>query len=346
MKIRQSNIELLRIISIFLILVVHSDFLILGSPTEIDFKIDPVSSMTRTIFEMLSVICVNIFVFISGWFSIRFSIKGIFKLLFQIFFLQSLLYLILLILNKESFCFGDIKGIFMLDRYFWFVKAYIGLVIISPIINTFVKFAPLKATAIVLLSYYIFQTTYAWFTDGAWFLSSGYCITSISAIYLLARFIRTYTDRNGMKYDFKNKYKYLWLYLFLAIFNSGLYFLSFKIPGGNYFRDRLIYYTSPIVIFQSICLFMFFLRIKLKQNNVINWIAASSFAVFIVHATHGMKYYALICEYIYSEYSGIICISLLFIMMLGIYIMSILFDYPRKIIWNWLEHHIPDYKIE
>lgn len=40
-KIRQSNMELLRIIAMFLILIVHSDYYSLGAPNKVDIIVAP-----------------------------------------------------------------------------------------------------------------------------------------------------------------------------------------------------------------------------------------------------------------------------------------------------------------
>ncbi len=150
---RQSNIELLRIISIFLILVVHADFLILGTPTFEELQISPTSTIARVFFEMISIICVDVFVIISGWFGIRASLKGLCKLLFQVMFILTVIYVCTLITKQSTFSIWGILGIFMLDDYFWFVKAYIILFILSPIINAFANNASKKSIAIILIAF-------------------------------------------------------------------------------------------------------------------------------------------------------------------------------------------------
>lgn len=231
---RQSNIELLRILSIFLILIVHADFLIIGTPNTEEIIANPLSTTTRVFFEMISIICVDIFVFISGWFGIHFSLRGIFKLIFQIIFIQSLIYLFSSITGHGQF---SIFGLLMLDKSFWFIKAYIGLYILSPLINNFVKNSTTKSIIIILLSYYTFQTIYAWITDGAWFLNGGYCITSLSAIYLLARFMQNNITIDNYKLSLKgnanhkyltirNKYIFLIAFLLITSLNTSLFLLK------------------------------------------------------------------------------------------------------------------------
>lgn len=83
---RLSNFELLRLISMFMVLIVHSNFQALGTPTSTDLLQTPTISTLRIILQSLTLVCVNIFILISGWFGIRFSYKGTLQLLFQTLF--------------------------------------------------------------------------------------------------------------------------------------------------------------------------------------------------------------------------------------------------------------------
>lgn len=82
-KLRQSNIELLRIISMLLVLMVHADFTSIGTPSRDLMLVSPGQFTFRVLVEFLSVLCVDIFVVISGWFSIRLSVRGLCNYLWQ-----------------------------------------------------------------------------------------------------------------------------------------------------------------------------------------------------------------------------------------------------------------------
>ena len=191
-KERMSNIELLRVISIFLILVTHADFWALGEPSLSEVGSAFLPSFTRIFFESLSIICINIFVLISGWFSIHASLKGIFKLLFQVFFMLLLIYAIYILLGWDTFNLHSLSQCFIVGHEFWFIKAYLGLVILSPALNSFVEYASEKILRIVLVVFFTYQCLYAWITPGAWFLHYGYSVTSFAGLYLLARYFRRY----------------------------------------------------------------------------------------------------------------------------------------------------------
>ena len=86
-SIRQSNIELLRILSMFFVLIGHINGLIIGLPNKEFFTLDLSSSFLRVLIQGISVVGVNIFVLISGWFGIKTSLKGGSAFIFQFLFL-------------------------------------------------------------------------------------------------------------------------------------------------------------------------------------------------------------------------------------------------------------------
>ena len=121
-KLRSSNIELLRIISMFLVLIVHADYFSLGAPTITEITDKPLSSFARILFESLSILCVNVFVFISGWFSIKPNFKRVTNFLFQCLFFLIGIYTVCLILGLTQLSLKGIAGCFFMLRWNWFIK--------------------------------------------------------------------------------------------------------------------------------------------------------------------------------------------------------------------------------
>ena len=132
---RQSNFELLRLVAMFLVLVVHADFSSLGEPSLRDFQSDIVGSTLRVFIESLSIVCVNVFILISGWFGIRQSLKSFCNFLFQCFFFLGGTYTCLVVLNRTPLNLSGLLTCFGLNN--WFIMSYLGLFILAPIINPF-----------------------------------------------------------------------------------------------------------------------------------------------------------------------------------------------------------------
>lgn len=92
--VRESNIELLRNISMFMILVIHANFVSLPKIEYSELMTNTIPSVSRFFIESLGIVAVNVFVFISGWFGIKTRTKSV----------LSFIYLILWYLMGGGFC--------------------------------------------------------------------------------------------------------------------------------------------------------------------------------------------------------------------------------------------------
>lgn len=84
--------ELLRIVSMLMVLLLHANFLVFGTPTVADATCQPVATFIRLFFESVSIVGVNLFVFISGWYGIKAKLRRIAAFLFQVFFFVAVCY--------------------------------------------------------------------------------------------------------------------------------------------------------------------------------------------------------------------------------------------------------------
>lgn len=192
---RLSSIELLRIIAMLLVLVIHAnqwnDKIQL-----LNLRENPVSSVTTIFLQTLSCVCVNVFVLISGWFRIKFSYKGLFRFIFQCLFFLCGIYTVMVCLQLKDFNVQGIMGCFFLLKWNWFIKVYLLLYIISPILNRFIENTNRKELERILLLFYLFQTVYGFLTDAAFFFEWGLSLTSFVGLYLLAQYVRKYHYNN------------------------------------------------------------------------------------------------------------------------------------------------------
>ena len=81
---RQSNIELLRLIIMFFVLVLHTNYLSIGEP-HIN-EISSIEFIIRNFIESFNFIAVIVFVLISGYFSIRLKRESIANYIFIVIF--------------------------------------------------------------------------------------------------------------------------------------------------------------------------------------------------------------------------------------------------------------------
>lgn len=332
---RQSNIELLRIISMVMILILHADLYANGSPSANEIISSPFSSWLRVHAECLSIVAVNVFIIISGWFGINFKYKSIWSLLYQCLFYGLLIMVIVYFYDSSRLTITHIIQQLYLAEGYWFVISYIGLIILSPILNLFAEKADHKSFSIVLISFFIFQTIYGWVMFDEAYFKYGYSLASFIGLYLLARFARRFKSRI---FEMKNSLNFI-IYICISIILTILY-LGITLTGHQgvieAMRYKVISYNNPLVIIESLYLFLLFNKIKI-HNRIINWAATSCLSIYLIHCNPLLfNDYLSIMKYLGSFAPGLLCVCLILILIIIITISCILIDKIRLKTWNFV----------
>ena len=332
-KERLSNIELLRLLAMFLVLVVHADFFSLSTPTQDDVISTPASAFLRFFFESLSIVCVNVFVLISGWFGIRSNVKGFCNFIFQCLFFLVGIYIVMLIFGLTSLSAKGIAGCLVLLKWNWFIKAYMGLYILSPILNAFVNNTEKKTFKNVLISFFVFQTIYSWISDGAVFFENGYSTISFIGLYLLARYTKIYLAAKNTP----PLASFLSIYGIITILLTLISFMSVRM-GISVISEKMFSYVNPMVIISALSLLLFFNGLKIK-SKLVNWLAASSFAIFLLHTNPNLceSYFKKCVLWLYDGNDGATCLWLILTFLLAVGMSAILIDQIRKKLWRVID---------
>lgn len=324
---RQSNIELLRIVSMFFVLILHANFYAIGL-SEVQNDIIPLSVMS--FIQEFSDVGVNVFILISGYFGIHTSRRGILNFVFQCLFYSCGIYILFLGLGIIDISVLGISECFYLRKINWFPKAYLCLYILSPVLNIFVEYATKRQFQIVLISYFIFQTIFGCISEATYFLSLGWSAMSFIGLYLLARYVRMYPNRlflQPAKIDFFIYCIISVVLSLLAIFfiNKGLFVVYWRLNA----------YANPLVIISALYLFLCFSKIKI-QSSIINKIASSCFAVYLLHANPNIteRFYTSTIKTIFDNTSGFSSIIYILLFLIVVYILAILVDQIRIFCWN------------
>jgi len=330
---RDSNMELLRILAMLLVLVVHSCFHSLGNPTTEDAVSTPLPIFLRYVVQSASIICVNVFVLLSGWYGINVRIRGFAKFVFQVLFFSIGFFVYHFISNLPTLSLDGFGTIFALKGSdYWFVKAYVGLYILAPILNLYVEKASQRQLKITLISFYLFQTIYGWYTSGASWFELGYSTISFVGLYLLACYIRLYAP-SFSKYSYKQD---LLIYVLIVLFTAVVGF-SLTLKGHG--MDNILYeYTSPFVILSSLFFLLAFSKMRIR-SRAINWIASSAFAAYLFH-TNRFFFDGVFCKQIViwsNQMSLCFFVLSTLIWILLVFIAAILIDKIRMFCWKKLE---------
>lgn len=332
MKERESNIELLRIISMIFVLVSHASYTSLGVPTQDEISVTLNSTFLRGICESLSVICVNVFVLISGWYSIKVKKIRLVELFFQVIFISILLYTIMRILGLiRPMDSNEWVELFLIKhRGYWFVKAYIILYVFAPVLNVFIDNVSRKHLKSFLVAFYLIQIVYGFYHYGGWY-AGGYSPLSFMGLYVFGRYLRLYPNLFTQLNKFTDMFLYLCISVFTAVCSLALTYMYDR--GGTV----LFLYSSPFVILSSLFFFLFFTKLSF-HSKFVNWVAASCFAVYLVHNSPYLfhSYYIGIIKHWFITESNISFLLYTTGIIATYFVFSIIFDKVRIMVWKYL----------
>lgn len=271
-KERESNVELFRILAMFLVLVVHfTGWFVGGLADPFDSTKDLSFRMGQMVMEALSVVCVNCFLIISGWFGIRLKFKSIWKLYTLLFFIYVPFQLV------ATACTGDFSFMQLADnllvftRESYFVQCYLMLMFLSPVINAFFEKYGKNVLGLVLVLWGIEAFMANVRGNVSLGINDGYSLIHFILMYMLARTAALYKD------EILKVNRSWWIMGYFAC--AGLVCIG-HLVGFSHTWD----YSNPIVVMESFCLFFPFLYKKFYSRRV-NWLAGSAFAVYIIHTT-------------------------------------------------------------
>lgn len=270
---RKSNIELLRIISMAMVLAVHLDGASLGLPHPAGNIVQMSShDWWRLVVEALMIIGVNCFTLISGYFGIKANWRGFLKLSATCLFYSVGIYLVLIVSGMLPWRWAEFMDSVLIYTHsdLWYVPAYLGLYVLSPVLNSAIKYLEQKQFLWMLLSFVAFNVYCGWMW-GASFNATGYTIMQLIMMYLIGQYIGRY----GHDWDFGNK---TYLYPIIYVGATALIVV-------NSLYDAPLHafaYNSPFVIISSVTFFMWFATMKI-ESSAINTLATSAFAVYLLH---------------------------------------------------------------
>lgn len=282
---RNSSIEILRILSMLLIIAHH--YAVHGF--DLSASSFTLNEVTLQIISLGGKIGVNIFVFITGYFMInsRFDAKKLLKLVLETTFYSVMIVCILGILSFPGFSVKELIKSFLpvIFSTYWFATAYLFLYLLSPFLNKFIrsmdKFTHLKLILLLTAIWCVLPS----FTDLAPEYSNlGWFIT----LYLIAGFLRLYP----MAICSKSKLNFI-----LSLCSFGLIILSVIVY--DLIADRIFFQKTNIghfgamnnllILICSITLFYGFLNVKVAHSTLINRIAQSTFGVYLIHDNYLLR---------------------------------------------------------
>ncbi|MGN0405344.1 MAG: acyltransferase family protein [Bariatricus sp.] len=281
MKERNASIDLLKTISMFMVVILHATHYGIANANIIPLS---VPYFITNISRSFSIVAVNVFILISGYFLCRQTVtfKKIFKLWLQVELYSVGIYLVLCIIPSTNITF-NVKDLVkyalpLLTNQYWFFTQYIILIILSPIINHFINSLTqeqYKKVLMILLLLFSVVPTISIFGN-TFGVNNGFSFSWFIVLYLISAYIRNYPinlAHPGL------------IYIACSIILLLAKILSDFIPLLAVFSNLLFIYNSVAVTISSVMLFIFFSNHS-NTNTVISKISSLTFAVYLFHE-HG-----------------------------------------------------------
>lgn len=284
-QLRNSNIELLRIVSMLMVVVLH--FNNNGANTGIVNMPEVLTERLTWGFlvESLCLVAVNCFVLISGYFAIKLKVRSLLKFYLQCFIIGLFSYLFYFGLSGGFSTWQSAEGLFtmkiLIERLlafthngWWFVVSYVGLMLLSPLLNSAVDNMTRKRFLHSLILFSIVILYLGWYQKVE-VTNYGNSLISFIWIYLLGRYIGKHVQIESIR-----KYRWLWLagYLISALALFGMIMLRYHFSIEMHYP---LDYNNPFVVVAAMMLLFFFLSFSFR-SKVINGIASSVFAAYLI----------------------------------------------------------------
>ncbi|MCD7872017.1 MAG: acyltransferase [Clostridiales bacterium] len=281
-KERNMGIELLRIVSMLMIVTLH--VLKQGGVLDNVFQ-GTYRYYFAWIMRIACIGAVDLYALISGYVCV--NGKTCYSRIMEIW-LQAAVYCVGIsavyyCLRPESFKIADfINQFFPLStNHYWYLTAYFIVFLFIPYLNKLIN--SLSVNQLKKLGILLFVLTSLWPNVAQMDLlkmDGGYCVLWITILYLFDALINKINLKNSVKSGYMLLgYALCTVVSFMFKFITEKYSTSVN-PG------LLMTYDSFTVLAGSICLFLFFVKLNIKSRalkGIIKTIAPASFGVYIIH---------------------------------------------------------------
>lgn len=327
-KLRQTNIELLRIFSMLMVLVIHYNVGTNGQTTHEMVMSEPLKFVGIASLKSLSFICVNCFIIISGYFGIRWKWKSLCNYLFQIAFWGGMIHIIAVSLGMTNFSIQRIANnmLLFLVRGNWFFVSYLALYMLAPIMNAYIEKVETRQLGWMVLAFYSFQTLFGWIFKNCIEFSQGLTFVSFMGLYLLGAYLKR-SDLNCFGWKSSRD-----LAMYAGV--GAICVIISMISNYIGFEKDIYSYISPLQILQTIYLFLFFKKIHVgsKYDKLILFFSTSAFAALLMHSWDGVQIYRFGLLWIDNNLSFPFVFTMLYIVIF--FVVACCLDKIRILVWN------------
>ncbi|WP_026506343.1 acyltransferase family protein [Butyrivibrio sp. MC2013] len=271
------NIELLRIISMLMILFLH--YLNQGKVLELTDK----TSMSFYLIWIIEAFChvsVNLYMFISGYYLgvKEYSWRRFISFYTTIFFYSACISVFCFLTNISELNFENIIKVFPIigSKSNWYVTCYAAILLVSPLLNIIIRSIRQDVFKRILIIQFILFSVYPTigYCSDPFIVKKGYSILWFSFVYLLAGYIRKYSVCLSCRYS-----------VFMMVSIGILPICKFWLPAVE--KSMYAYNSIPVFI-ASYAIFVMVVNNKRTAFSTITpWVTflgKTSFGVFFIHS--------------------------------------------------------------
>lgn len=276
---RISNLELLRILSMFMIVISH--YFVHNSISNNSLPL----GANRLLAEIMSfgTVGVVLFMLISGYClgssnkPLRFS--KLLRVVFQVFTYSSTIFVIAVLFLGEKITLGNLTKSFLPVSFgtYWFVTAYIGIYVFHPFINRLLNGLSRREYIGFLVALFVLYSAIRTITGKDFYAGQAGLFL---LYYATGNYLRIY-DNNFFSIR-RNRIFILLLSLMIVISTI----IVFDLIGGSLGAHSNYLITSRGSVFSiiiAVCIFCSIVYSRKIQSRAINTIASSTFGIYLIH---------------------------------------------------------------
>ena len=341
MKQRNIGIDVLRIVSMFFIIIGH----ILMQGGFLSAYLNEGLQGSYYFFNTLYVLVycgVNCFALVSGYVGWQntFKLEKIIKLWANVVFWSVGVSLILFVYNKDFFSVKEAISMFLplIRGRYWFFNAYFVMFMFSPLLNHLICTLPKKT-----FQYFLFAAAFIFcfvpfvaLGNDVLRIQSGFEFSWLMVMYLVGGYFSKYPVT--VKKPYKCIIACFGFTLLNFIYKYLVELVTTKLFGAPSHGDLFMSHTSPIIVGEAISIFLYFCNLKIENKKlikIVSFITPAIFSVYIIHV-HPLVFWRIIKDAFtwLTQYNLLVTFMLIMAMALAIFIGCVALDYIRILIFK------------
>ena len=328
---RNTSIELLRIISMIMIMFHHFAY---HGNFEWNFNEVTLPHLWYDFILMGGKVGVDIFVLISGYFLIEnteklFQPKKLLKFWGQVVFYSIMTYLLSVMLRLNAFEIKQLIKVCLPITYpgWWFASTYFMLYLIHPFLNKL-----LHGLSKTEYQYLILMMVLCWsiIPTATTQLFESNSLLWFVTLYGIAGYVNLYGGNQKLQSKHYFSLYFMVLIITYTVSTTFLFLGTKKEEWSTHAIDFFEIERLPILL-MAITLFMGFVTLKMNYHKWINMIASATFGVYLIHDSSYIRYYLWTSIFKINQYQDstfLILYSILVVFIL--YVSCTMIDLIRK----------------